>query len=115
MLLILLWRGNTSIWESLYIFPGGFGTGIILATTFVALAAGVEEQQMAIASSGLYLCMNLGGVVGISLASNVFQATLRHGLGNGLKDFPHGREVRASASARVVGVYCCWLTMFSPL
>lgn len=86
LLLIFRWHGNTSIWESLYIGPGGFGTGIVLATTFVALAAGVDEARMAIASTDLYLSMNIGGLIGASLASNVLQASLRTGLDSGLKN-----------------------------
>ncbi|KAI4226279.1 MAG: hypothetical protein L6R40_008294 [Gallowayella cf. fulva] len=54
-LLTFLWRGNTNIWESLFIAPGGFGMGIALSTTFVYIAAAVEPSQMAIASTGLYL------------------------------------------------------------
>ena len=84
--------------EALYIFPRGFGTGIKLATTFVALAAGIDEEQMAIASSGLYLFANLGSLVGTSLASNVLQASLRNGLKTGLEDFPDGQEARLSSS-----------------
>ena len=93
LLLVLRWRGHTSLWESLYIGPGGFGTGILQATTFVALAAGVDETQMAIAGTGLYLSANLGGLVGASLASKILQASLRTGLNAGLKDFPDGQLV----------------------
>ncbi len=87
LLLVLRWRGNTSFWESLYIFPGGFGTGIVQATTFVALAAGVDETQMAIAGTGLYLSVNLGGLVGAGLASKVQLAGLKSGLEVGLEGF----------------------------
>lgn len=93
LLLILRWRGNTSIWESLYIGPGGFGTGVAMATTFVALAAGVDEDQMAIGSTGLYLSANIGGLVGMSLASNILQASLRTGLKSGLRDLPNRQTV----------------------
>ena len=93
LLLVLRWRGHTSLWESLYIFPGGFGTGIVMITTFVALAAGVDETQMAIAGTGLFLSMNLGSVVGASLVSKILQASLRTGLNAGLKDFPDGQLV----------------------
>lgn len=91
--MILRWRGDTSIWESLYIAPGGFGTGIILATTFVALAAGVDDAQMAIAGTGIYLSVNIGGLVGTSLASNVLHTTLETGLYTGLKDIPNRQTV----------------------
>lgn len=93
LLLVLRWRGNTSIWESLYVFPGGFGTGIVHGTTFVALAAGVPESQMAIASTGMYLSANIGVLVGASLASKVLQASLRSGLNVGLRGFPDQESV----------------------
>ena len=94
VLLILLWRGNTNIWESLYIGPGGFGTGVVLATTFVGLAAGIEKSDMAIASSGIYLSANVGSLVGMSLASTVLQTTLRSGLKERLKGSPDRDSVR---------------------
>lgn len=112
-LLILLWRGKTNIWESLYIGPGGLGTGIVMATTFIGLAAGVDETEMAIASTGLYLSANVGSLVGASLASTVLQTSLRNGLDEGLKGFANRESVRLS---RRCGPYACsneevrWLT-----
>ena len=75
--MILRWHGHTNIFESLYIIPGGFGNGIALSASFIALTAGVENSQMAIASSGLYLSSNLGMVTGLSLAASILQGTLR--------------------------------------
>ena len=72
-----------------------------MATTFVALAAGVDEAQMAIASTGLYLSANIGGLVGTSLASNVLQATLRTGLDTRLKEFQNRQTVCLSNSSRL--------------
>lgn len=64
-----------------------------MATTFVYLAAGVDESQMAIASTGLYLSANVGGLVGASLASNVLQSSLSSALNRGLKGIPDQRNV----------------------
>lgn len=91
---MLTWRGHTNVWESLYIAPGGFGTGVAMSTTFVCLAAGVEETQMAIASTGLYLSANIGALMGASMASSVVQTSLRKGLEQGLKNFPAREQVR---------------------
>lgn len=66
--------------------------GIVYATTFVGLTAGVEERQMAIAGTGLYLSGNLGMLIGVSLASKIMQASLRKGLQKALMGFD-GREV----------------------
>jgi hypothetical protein len=41
-LMILRWHGHTSLLESLYIIPGGFGNGIALSTFSIGLTAGVE-------------------------------------------------------------------------
>ena len=71
------WHGHTSFLESLYIVPGGFGNGIALGVTFIALTAGVDPSQMAIASFGLSLSSNIGMVGGLSIAAAVLQGTLR--------------------------------------
>ncbi|RSL69643.1 hypothetical protein CEP54_002092 [Fusarium duplospermum] len=91
-LLLIFWRGHTSVLQALFVFPGGFATGMAHSTTFVALAAGVREQDLAIASSGLYLSGSVGAVAGLCSASTAFQSALRsalnklligHGIDNG--------------------------------
>ncbi|CAG9945275.1 unnamed protein product [Clonostachys rosea f. rosea IK726] len=77
VLLLFFWSGKTPIWQSLLVFFGGFGTGIAHSAIFVAIAAGVDEEHMAIASSGLYLSTSVGAVTGISAGSAVMQAVLR--------------------------------------
>ncbi|KAG4035758.1 hypothetical protein MFRU_001g05260 [Monilinia fructicola] len=79
-LLLLRWHGHTSFLESLYIIPGGFGNGIALSATFIGLTAGVEQEELAIASSGLFLSANVGTVVGLSVAGSVMQWGLERGL-----------------------------------
>lgn len=64
-----------------------------MSTTFVCLAAGVEESQMAIASTGLYLSSSIGALMGTSMASSVVQTSLRKGLDQGLKTFPDREKV----------------------
>lgn len=98
LLLILRWHGDTNIWESLYIMPGGFGTGVMYTTVFISLAAGVDESQMAIATSSFYLSANMGTLLGASLSSTVLQKHLRTELGRALQGFP-GRNQVTSPSA----------------
>lgn len=92
-LMMVRWHGHTSLLESLYIIPGGFGNGIALSTSFISLTAGVEPCQVAIASSGLYLSSNIGMVLGLSLASAILQSTLRKELRIQLEGTKHAREV----------------------
>lgn len=77
LLMLLRWHGHTSFLESLYIIPGGFGNGIALSASFVALTARIEPGQVAIASSGLYLSSNIGMVGVLSIAAAILQTTLR--------------------------------------
>ena len=91
--MILRWHGHTNLLESLYIVPGGLGNGIALSASFIALTAGVEASQMAIASSGLYLSSNLGMVSGLSVAAAILQSTLRNQLGISLEGWENREQV----------------------
>lgn len=99
--LSIYWHGHTNLWESLYIAPGAFGTGVIGSSLFVYLAAGVDESQMAIASTGLYLGQSIGALLGVSLASNVLFNVLRSGLERRLDGFQDKELVRQSFPAQL--------------
>jgi MFS family permease len=94
-LLLVRWRGHTNVWESLYVFPGGLGTGIAYSAVFIALAASVTEDEMAIAGTGLYTSGGIGGVIGISVSGAIFQWWSKKGLENALKGVENGVEVSA--------------------
>ncbi|KAF9885035.1 hypothetical protein FE257_000766 [Aspergillus nanangensis] len=97
VLLMVWWHGNTPAWQSLFVFPGGLATGMAHSALFVAVAAGVGEEQMAIAGSGLYLSGSIGGVAGLSVASAVFQSQLRGNLQKAVEDIPDGQEIARKA------------------
>ncbi|KAI2784530.1 MFS general substrate transporter [Daldinia loculata] len=75
-LLILRWNGKTNWIESLYIFPGGFGTGISANAGFVALQAAINPIDKAVAASGLYLSIPVGSILGMAACNAVMQATM---------------------------------------
>jgi hypothetical protein len=77
MLLIFRWTGKISLLESLEIVPGGFGTGIAAASTFIALTSSVEHAEMAIATGGMYLSSATGMLVGLAVSSSVQVGSLR--------------------------------------
>jgi hypothetical protein len=60
---------------------------------FVGLTAGVEKDQIAIATTGLYLSSNIGVVAGVSAASAIFQSALRANLHRILERVVDGDEV----------------------
>lgn len=79
--ILVLWNeGGTPVWKSFLIFPGGFAIGLAHSALFVALAAGVGEENMAIAGSGQYLCGTVGSVAGVCAASAVFKSGLNSAL-----------------------------------
>ncbi|CZT44585.1 related to multidrug resistance protein fnx1 [Rhynchosporium secalis] len=93
-LLILRWRGQCITWlDSFDIVPGGFGTGIAFSAAFIAFTASVKRRNMAVATSGLYLCSGLGFVLGVAGASSVQITTLRTLLGRALEGVDGAREV----------------------
>ena len=77
LLLILRWHGNTNWLESLYIFPGGFGTGIASSTLFISIQAALDPRFTAIAASTLYLASSIGMLGGMAGVSAVLQQSLR--------------------------------------
>jgi predicted MFS family arabinose efflux permease len=91
--LLLLWDGHTSPWLSLLIFPGGLAMGFLSSSAFVGLAAGVEEEGIAVTTSGMFLAFNIGGIAGVSGGSAVLQNVLRSSLGRALDGVDGGEEV----------------------
>lgn len=77
ILLILRWHGEISMWESLEIMPGGFGSGLVGSSTFIALTASVAQKDMATSAGGLYLASAFGMLAGIAVSSSVQLSSLR--------------------------------------
>lgn len=106
--LLLLWRGSDNLWQTLLVFPCGLATGISHSAAFVALTASVEESEVAIACSGLYLSANIGSVIGLSASTALYQGKLQSGMYKALKDIEGGKKVSDAFSA------CCVVFSFSP-
>jgi len=94
MTLLFVWDGHTSPWLSLLIFPGGLAMGILSSSAFVGLAAGVEEEGIAVTTSGMFLAFNIGSIAGVSGGSAVLQNVLRSSLVTALDGVDGGEEVR---------------------
>jgi hypothetical protein len=98
VLTTIRWTGHTSWPESLYIILGGVGTGIIHASTFVAITASTSDEELAIAGGGLFLSGNFGSLLGVTLASSVIHAVTSRVASRNLPDHP---DVVANALADV--------------
>ncbi|KAK3361991.1 major facilitator superfamily domain-containing protein [Lasiosphaeria ovina] len=80
LLLMLTWHGHTNWFESLYIMPGGFGTGIAQSAVFISLQAVVDPAHMAPAVAFMYLSSTVWFMVGLAATNAVLQTALRRSL-----------------------------------
>lgn len=84
MLLYLRWNGNTGFWGSLYIIPGGMGTGIASAAGFIAMTALLPPEEIAMATAGYMLLISFAMTAGVTVSNTVlgaeFQRQLRRSL-----------------------------------
>lgn len=114
-LVLVRWRGVTSWPEVLYIFLGGFGMGIVQSTTFIHLAASLDQSEMAIAGTTLYLAQNVSVLVGIQIATTVLHARLRTSLDDGLEGVKHKSKVCISHQRSCLPTEeCIQLTLCPP-
>lgn len=102
-LLIFRWRGKISLLESLEIIPGGFGTGVASASTFIALTSSIKHTQMAVATGGMYLSTAVGMLFGLAVSSSVQVGTLRKLLGERLLG-PGSKEIIAKVTSNVSSI-----------
>jgi MFS family permease len=75
--MMLRWHGNTNWWESLYIIPSGFGTGIAQSALFISLQVVIDPTHMAPAISFMYLSTTIWITIGLPISSAAMQASLR--------------------------------------
>ncbi|RDL37138.1 uncharacterized protein BP5553_04571 [Venustampulla echinocandica] len=91
--IFLRWRGSTGWLECLYGFPVGLGFGVSLSAAFIALTARLDPSEVAVSTSGFYLSLNLGSLIGVSFASLLVQASVQRTLLENLKDLPNRRQI----------------------
>lgn len=65
-----------------------------LSAAFIALTAGLESSKVAVSTSGFYLSLNLGSLVGVSVASLLIQSSVQQELRETLSDSPNRDKVR---------------------
>lgn len=102
LLLMLRWHGNTNVWESLYIFPSGFGTGIAQSAVFISLQAVVDPAHAAPSISFMYLSSTIALTMGLSVSNAVMKAALRRTLFNRLAGLGFGAVEIAKVIAETV-------------
>ncbi|KAF2759098.1 MFS general substrate transporter [Pseudovirgaria hyperparasitica] len=87
------WQGNTDWAETLYGFPVGLGFGVSLSAAFIGLTFRLEPSQIAIATSGFYLSVNLGSLFGVSISSLIIVSIVKKNLYASLSGFDNATAI----------------------
>ncbi|POR36753.1 Multidrug resistance protein fnx1 [Tolypocladium paradoxum] len=74
-----------------FFFVGG-GYGAMLTITLLACIAAVDHSQQAVVTSATYLARSLGGTVGVTIGSAVYQNILKAHLWDRFGDYPGAAE-----------------------
>lgn len=96
MLEILLFSGpilNNTYIISVGTVLGGFGNGIGVTSTLIAIISNADPKDQAVATACSYLFRSLGSVIGISLSATAIQQRLRDDLAIRLGDSHDAAEI----------------------
>ncbi|KAK1972845.1 major facilitator superfamily transporter [Colletotrichum sublineola] len=87
-------NGDAPAWV-IYIvfFLVGGGYGAMLTITLLGCIAAVDHSQQAVITSATYLARSLGGTVGITIGSAVYQNVLRNRLWDRFGDYPDAADI----------------------
>lgn len=77
VILYFTWHGKTSAWESVYIAPGGFGSGIAQTAVLTSIQASIAKNKRAPALAGMYLTQQLGFITGLTAVGTLVMETVR--------------------------------------
>lgn len=92
LLLFLRWNGNTSVWESLFIVPGGIGTAFASAASFVALTAFLDPDEVIVAMGGYMLVFSIAMTAGVTTTNTILTTTFKRNMVRDLR-VPNAAEV----------------------
>lgn len=76
-----------------YFFLAGASYGSMLTVTLVALISAVDHEHHAVITSASYAFRSTGSTIGITIASAVFQNTLKTGLWSRFSGYKHAAEI----------------------
>ena len=93
LIIYLRWRGMGGWRETLCGFPIGLAFGVSLSAAFIGLTAGLDTTKVAVSTSGFYLSLNLGSLIGVSSASLLITSFVKRTLHERLRGLPHASKI----------------------
>ncbi|TEA12296.1 Multidrug resistance protein fnx1 [Colletotrichum sidae] len=96
VIILTTFDADTPAWVNYIVFflLGG-GYGAMLTITLLGCISAVEHSQQAVITSATYLARSLGGTVGITIGSAVYQNVLKGRLWDRFGDYPNAAEIIA--------------------
>ncbi|KAF7542386.1 hypothetical protein G7Z17_g11613 [Cylindrodendrum hubeiense] len=77
LLIFFRWHGHTNIWESLYIIPAGFGSGLVQSAVFISVQASLSPSHKVAATYWIFLTIQVGMIMGLACVSAVVTETMK--------------------------------------
>ncbi|KAM0547519.1 hypothetical protein ACHAPJ_010392 [Fusarium lateritium] len=90
-LILVFWHGKVSWFQALFVALPGMGMGIVQSSTFVHLAACLDNSEIAIAGASWFLAQNIGVLIGASFSTASINYALKVSLEK-LLDGVEGKE-----------------------
>ena len=75
--MILRWRGQINVWESLYIFPASLAVGLFNSSQFMGPSTTVKKGYLATNISIFFLSQQIGMMIGAGASSALLRSTFR--------------------------------------
>jgi hypothetical protein len=86
LLLWLRWNGHTNLLDSLYIIPGGLGTGISSTTVFALMTSFLDAEEMATVTGGYILLHTFFMTISVTATNGILGFGFRKQLENHLHE-----------------------------
>ncbi|KAJ5602221.1 hypothetical protein N7510_011755 [Penicillium lagena] len=94
VLLYFTWNGQTGIWESLFIIPGGIGTGVASGSAFIAMTVMLQQEEVAMATAGYMLLISFAMTAGVTVSNTTLGLEFKKQLQSNLHGPGSGKVIR---------------------
>ena len=105
ILIMLRWRGQISVWESLEIFLPSLGVGLLSSSQFIGSSAAVDKGDLATTISMFFLSGQIGMMIGAGGSAALARYGFRDALMRNLGDRPDKDHVRSLSTLRTVSLH----------
>ncbi|KAF4961861.1 hypothetical protein FSARC_10019 [Fusarium sarcochroum] len=100
-LILVFWHGKVYWFQALFVALPGMGMGIVQSSTFIHLAACLNNSEIAIAGASWFLAQNIGVLIGASFSTASINYALKLSLDNLLNGVEGKEQIIKHATSDV--------------